>query len=246
VIRVVALVFFSTVIGFNAFSQKTVINQSLYWLRYNAQLNITKKLYWNNDIEERRFFEHNRHHHLIIHSRLHYKIKKNTEAAAGITYSLQSPHDPDAISRLTVPEIRPVQQLTMVNKLNTRFAIEHRVRVDERFIRKNNGTELLPGYDFNFRFRYRLQANYRINKKENYRTPTVLKLANEVMFNAGRNIVHNKFDQNRIYFSVDQGIKPNVSVELGYIRWYQKRASGVEYFDRDIFRLSIHHKINLQ
>src|SRR4028119_506510 len=78
-------------------AQKTVTNQSLYWLRYNNQLTINKKWTWNNEIDDRRFFENSRQHHLIMHSRLHYKIFRNFDVAFGLTYSLQSPQDPNSI-----------------------------------------------------------------------------------------------------------------------------------------------------
>ena len=245
--RGILIIFLLSFTGINVFAQRTIINQGLYWLRYNNQLHFSEKLYWNNDFEERRFFENNRQHHFIVHSRLHYKIAKKIEIAGGFTYSLQSPQEPDAVNRLVVPELRPAQQFTLFSKISPRFSMDHRIRIDERFIRRNNGRELLAGYDFNFRFRYRLQASFRINKKENKNIATLLRVSDEIMFNAGKNIVYNKFDQNRIYLGIEQGLSPNISLELGYMQWFQRRAKpSEEYFDRDIFRLAIHHKIKLK
>lgn len=233
--------------GFGVFAQRTVVHQSLYWLRYNNQLIFNEKMYWNNDFEERRFFKNNRQHHFIFHSRLHYKISKAIDLGAGFTYSLQSPQEPDAANRLVVPELRPGQQVTFLGKISPRLSLDQRLRIDERFIRRNNGRELLDGYDFNFRFRYRLQASFRINKKENKNTATTLRVSDEIMFNAGKNIVYNQFDQNRVYLGLEQGLMPNISLELGYLKWFQRRPKPAEeYFDRDIVRLAIHHKIKLK
>jgi hypothetical protein len=41
------------------------------------------------------------------------------------------------------------------------------------------------------------------------------------------------------------GISKAFAVELGYLNSFQQRASGVDYYDRDIIRLSIYHKIKL-
>jgi hypothetical protein len=66
------------------------------------------------------------------------------------------------------------------------------------------------------------------------------------MFNAGNAIVKNTFDQNRIYAAVQYGLNKSIAVELGYLNSYQRRANGIDYFNRDIVRLSIFHKIKVQ
>lgn len=223
---------------------KETTHQSLFWTRYYNQFSLNEKFTWHNEIDNRTFFEKNRHHHLIMHTRLHYKSTKNTDFAIGLTYSLQDPQDPNSKSTLTIPEIRPHQEFNYAIPVNKRLSIQQRFRVDERFFHKNNGKELIDGFDFNFRFRYKLQVNYKISKPENI-IPTTLKIANELMINSGKNIINNQFDQNRIYFAVEQGINKNFSVELGYLKWYQQRASGYQFFDRDILRLTIYHKIKL-
>lgn len=223
---------------------KQVTKQSLYWIRYYNQLSINKKWTWHNEFEDRRFFENNQQHHFIVHSRLHYKFLKNADISFGLTYSLQSPQDPNSTSVLVVPEIRPVQEINYSNPISKKLTIQHRIRIDERFIHKNDSKVLLDGYDFNFRIRYRLQASYKLSKEES-KTPTTLKLADELMVNAGNRIVYNQFDQNRIYAGIEQGLSKNFAVELGYLHWYQQRASGYQFFDRDIIRLTIYHKIKL-
>jgi hypothetical protein len=223
---------------------KQVTNQSLYWMRYYNQLSLNEKWTWHNEIDTRRFLVNSKHHHLIMHSRIHYKFYKNVDAALGFTYSLQDPQDPYSESNLTIPELRIVQEINQNNPITNKFSIQHRVRIDERFFRKNDGKELLEGYDFNFRFRYRFQATYKLLEQEN-KNATTLKVADEIMINAGKNIVYNHFDQNRIYAGVEQGLSKNFSVELGYMYWYQQRASGYQFFDRDIIRLTFYHKIKI-
>lgn len=230
--------------GQYSFAQKETINQSLYWTRYFNQLALTPKLTWHNEIENRQFFEHNRQHHFIIHSRLHHKIFKRADFAAGFSYGRQSPHTTDSESRLSIPELRPYQEVNITNLYSRRFALQQRLRVDERFIKRNNDVELLDGYQFNFRFRYRLQASITLSKLESEKL-TALKIADELMINAGDKILYNQFDQNRIYLGIEQGIAKGLALELGYLNWYQQRPSGKEFFARDIVRITFHHKINL-
>jgi hypothetical protein len=223
---------------------KQVTNQDLYWVRYYAQWQLNSKLVCHNEIEERRFFTANTHHHLIIHSRLHYKFSTLLQVAAGFTYSLQSPHDPYATSQLTIPELRPVQEMTYTYPLTKQLNLQQRLRIDERFIHKNNGKELEEGYVFNFRFRYRIQISYRLGNEETTKK-LLLKLSDELMVNAGKNIVYNYFDQNRLYVGAEKELTKNFSLEAGYLYWYQQRASGYEFYNRNIVRLTFYHKLNL-
>ena len=242
--KILFVSFFLFIFNAEVKAQKTVTNQNLYWIRYYNQLKINQKWIWHNEIDDRRFFERNKQHHLIIHSRLHYKVLKNADVALGLTYSLQSPQDPNSVSDLVVPEKRFVQEINLNNPLSNRFSLQHRLRIDERLIRNNNELNLLEGYAFNFRFRYKLQGSYRLNR-EDATNQTILKISDELMFNAGKQIIYNQFDQNRIYAGLEQGLIENISAEIGYLYWYQQRATGDQFFDRNIIRFTLLHKIDL-
>ncbi|PWK17024.1 uncharacterized protein DUF2490 [Arcicella aurantiaca] len=226
------------------FGQANITNQNLYWTRYYNQLSLNSKWTWHNEIDMRRFADNSRLHHLIIHSHLHYKVAPNFDVAAGITYSQQSPQFSDATSTLVVPEIRPFQEINQSQTLGKRVTLSHRFRLDERFIRKNNGTDLLEGSDFNFRFRYRPQLVINLSKSDN-KTPVNLKVADELMLNFGGEILYNHFDQNRVYAGFEKVLSKNFSVEMGYLHWFQQRNTGKDFFDRNIVRLTILHKVKL-
>jgi Protein of unknown function (DUF2490) len=233
------------IINFQVFAQtKQTTHQGLYWTRYYNQLIFNVKFTWHNEIDNRTFFEKNKHHQLIAHTRLHYKLSKNKDLALGLAYALQNPHDPNSVSTLVVPEIRPYQEFNYSSPVKAKLSIQQRFRIDERFVRKNNGKELSADYNFNFRFRYRFQITYKVSKPEKTK-PTILKFAEEIMVNAGGNILYNQFDQNRLYFAVEQVFNKKISLELGYLKWYQQRSSGYQFFDRDILRLTLYHKIKL-
>ena len=225
-------------------AQKSMSHQELYWLRYYNQISFNKKWVWHNEVENRRFFKNNSQHQLVTHTHLHYKAFPNLDMALGLTYFLQSPQDPNSTSSFIVPEIRPFQEIAYTNSFTKRFALQQRIRVEERYIHKNDGKILQDGYNFNFRFRYRLQASFKLRKDD--RNPqTIVKIGDELMINGGESVVYNQFDQNRFYAALEQEINKNVSIELSYINWYQQRSAGNQFFDRDIVRLTLYHKINL-
>ncbi len=226
-------------------AQESITHQNLYWTRYYNQYSFNSKLSWHNEADMRRFLENNKLQQFIFHSHVHYKVLPSLDVAMGLTYSRQNPQFPDATTDLVVPEIRPFQEITHSQALSKRFTLSHRFRLDERFVSKNDGKVLLDGYDFNLRYRYRIQGVCNLSKKED-KTPTTAKIADELMLNSGENIIYNHFDQNRIYLGVEQSISPSLSVELGYLRWFQQRSSGKDFFDRNIYRLTIYHRLKAQ
>jgi Protein of unknown function (DUF2490) len=225
-------------------AQKSVTHQTLYWVRYYNQMSLNQHWTWHNEIDNRRFLSPHRHHHIIWHSRLHYRLSNMSDAALGLTYSRQSPHDPQAIQRLVVPEWRPVAEANLLNPLSEHLALQHRWRTDARFVRRNNGLALQEGYRFNWRFRYRLQLSYSFNVFHG-KHAFHLKLANELMVNAGPDIVYNHFDQNRMYIGLEYHLYPSWHIETGYLYWYQQRAAGDQFFDRDIVRVTLLHRVKL-
>lgn len=224
------------------FGQANITHQSLYWTRYYNQLSLNSKWTWHNEVDMRRFLDNSRLHHVIAHSHIHYKVSPEFDVAVGLTYSQQSPQFSDATSTLIVPEIRTFQEITQSKALGKRVTLSHRFRLDERFIRKNNGAALVEGSDFNFRFRYRPQLVINLSKLES-KMPTNLKIADELMVNFGGEILYNHFDQNRVYLGLEKVLSKNFSVEMGYLHWYQQRPSGKDFFDRNILRLTILHKM---
>lgn len=222
----------------NSEAQKNVTRQNLFWMRGMVQSNLNKKLFLINEIDNRRFYEGNTQHHTIQHNHLHFRIKPNVDVAVGQTFSWQNPQFPDAKIKLTVPEIRPFQELNAVQRINKRIVFSTRVRIDERFIRKNDGSQLLEGYNFNMRYRLRLQYQFYLWKKQN----ASFRLSDELMVNSGKNV--NFFDQNRLYIAYEHSFTNKFSAELGYLRWYQQRTLFDTYYQRDIVRLTLFKKIN--
>jgi len=72
-----------------------------------------------------------------------------------------------------------------------------------------------------------------------------VKTGDEILLNAGKSIVHNVFDQNRIFVSLNYQFSNNLSAEAGYMNAYQERSSGTQFNNSNIYRFSIFHKLKL-
>lgn len=66
------------------------------------------------------------------------------------------------------------------------------------------------------------------------------------MVNFGGEILYSHFDQNRVYVGLEKVLHKNLPIEMGYLHWYQQRNSGKEFFDRNILRLTVLHKMKLK
>ena len=142
------ITFLGIVLGTSFLSaQKKIDHQGLYWFRYYNQLTLSQHWVLHNELDDRRFFKYNRQQHLIMHSRLHYKLSKTMELAFGFTFSLQGPQDPETGSGLVVPEKRIVQQIDFTTPLNHRFSLVHRLRVCKTFYDGSNPSGGVKKYE---------------------------------------------------------------------------------------------------
>ena len=226
-------------------AQKKVENQQLIWYGYYNNLKFNEN--WNlySEIQERQFYNPTAQHQLVFRSNLERKLIADWNASVGMTLFLQNPNTPNSESNLTVPELRP--DIGFSNKQKLGFlTINHRYKAEARFFHDVENNRLVGGYRFsNFRFRYQLGLDIPIWKNEKQQT-IIVKIKDEIMFNAGNKIVKNTFDQNRIYLAVNYKLNASYAFELGYMNWFQQQKSGVDFYNRDILRFSIFHSIDLK
>ena len=229
-----------------AFGQKAVTRQNLVWYGLTNSIEFNGKWYLQNEFQERHYINPVAQHQFLMRSHLHRILgQSGWETSAGMCLFLQYPNDPLATVKLRIPELRPHIEFAYQQKFE-KLTINHRYRIETRFFHNTNNskTALEDSYILGaFRFRYRLQAIINIAQLTRKRYLR-LRLSDEIHLNAGKNIVKNPFDQNRIYGGLHCEILPNLILEVGYLNWFQQNSSG-EFYDRDILSLSLFHKIKL-
>ncbi len=219
------------------FAQGNTATQYLYWIRYQNQLNFSTKLYWNNEVDNRRYFNPDVEAQLIAHSRLHYRHKK-WDYAGGITLSWNFAAYPEDGYVAPTLEIRPVAEVSHEQSIG-KSLIQNRIRIDNRFFESDPDKSIWEESLYVMRFRYRLQWRIPLTYVEE-KTPGIsLRLMEEIMFNSKENT----FDQNRIYASFEFYLSKNFSLETGYLYTYQQRFGHDEFFNRNSFRFSVLHRV---
>ncbi|MDX6183130.1 DUF2490 domain-containing protein [Flavobacterium sp. Fl-77] len=237
----IIILIISTATFLSAQAQKKVDQQTLTWIRYYAVFPLNVKWAIHSEIDNRNFVDPIRENLWVLRIQGRYRANKTIEMGAGITYFNVNTQDPHTDLDFSIPEYRAQQDATF----NTDFAkitFHNRFQLEERFIQKANKMELLDDFSFSFRMRYRLQSIFTLFEKENQNLKGII--SDEIMFNFGKTNKRNTFDQNRIYTAFRYQLNPNIGLELGYLKNFQRRASGVDFYDRDIIRFTIHHKIN--
>ena len=222
--------------------EKNIDHQSILWTRYYNQLLLSEKWSMHSEFDNRLFLKPTQENLYVIRVQGRYKINAHLETGAGFAYFSVDTQIPEINPDFNTPEYRGQQDLTWKETFG-KFGINQRFQLEERFIHNANKEILLPGTIFSWRFRYRFQTEYTFWKKEKQLLKAVL--SDEIMFNFGKKIIKNTFDQNRIYAAIHYGLNSNVALELGYLNSFQRRSNGIDYFNRDIIRFSIFHKIKI-
>ncbi len=225
----------------NAQTVKKVDHQSIVWTRYYNQLLLSEKWSLHSEIDNRVFTKPIQQNVYVLRVQGRYRINSHLETGAGLAHFSVTTQIPEINPDFRIPEYRGQQDLTW-RISGKKIVLNQRFQVEERFIHNANAAGLLPGSTFSWRFRYRLQGDYTFWKKENQAIKAIL--SDEIMFNAGKSTRKNTFDQNRIYAAIHFQASNHFSYELGYLNSYQRRPSGVDFFDRDIIRLSVFHRLN--
>lgn len=224
-------------------TEKNVDHQSLLWTRYYNQLTINNKWSLHTEFDNRIFLNPTEENLYVLRLQGRYKINNNLEIGAGYAYFSVATQVPEVTYDFRIPEYRGQQDITWKKELGN-FTMNQRFQIEERYIHNTNKVGLLPGTTFFWRFRYRLQGEYSFWKKDSQYLRTIV--YDELMVNGGKNVVYNTFDQNRIYSALQYGVNKNSAFELGYLKSFQQRPSGVDYFDRDIIRFTFFHKIKIK
>ena len=222
--------------------EKNIDHQSILWTRYYNQLLLSEKWSLHSEFDNRLFLKPVQENLYVVRIQGRYKINDHLEIGAGFAYFSVDTQVPEINPDYNTPEYRGQQDLTWKSNVN-KVTLTQRFQVEERFIRNADKEDLLPGTTFFWRFRYRLQGDYTFWKKEKQLLKAVL--SDEIMFNFGKKIIKNTFDQNRIYAAIHYGLNSNLAFELGYLNSFQRRSNGIDYFNRDIIRFSIFHKIKI-
>jgi len=220
---------------------KKTDQQKLTWIRYYNIFPLSEKWAIHSEFDNRSFVNPIHENLFVIRSQARYRASKIMDFGGGFAYFNVNTQNPNVDPDYSVPEYRAQQDLTFINDI-AKITFHNRFQIEERFIQKPDKNELLNEFSFAYRFRYRLQSTFTIWEKEQRSIKGTI--SDEVMLNYGKDNRKNTFDQNRLYIALRYHFTPNLGLELGYLKNFQRRSSGIDFYDRDIIRFTVYHRIN--
>ncbi len=237
------ILFFS----YSLYSQgvKNVDHTSQYWLTYTGKFRVSNQLDLMAESTVRSV-DHsiNKASQSLVLLGLSWSVNDFVKLAAGYQHISVLPN----ASKITVtqPEFRPWQQIQVLKSFSSK-KITQRLRLEERFrkILLNDST-LAPETPFNFRFRYLFSAELPLSKKEGVLKNISLILSDEIFIQAGKQVVYNYFDQNRISTSFRYRFNEGNALQLGYMNLFQQLPTGNKFRNMNILRLSYYQNVDLR
>jgi hypothetical protein len=170
-----------------------------------------------------------------------YYLSDQTRLTAGYAYVTNYPHNGGP----NVPEHRPWQQIQWFDKKNG-FNLMQWLRIEERYRQKVADGALVDSYNFNWRFRYNFALTFPLKGKQVVPKTPFLFFNNEVHINAGKKIINNYFDQNRLFLGFGYQFTSHVNAHLGYMYVFQQQPEGNKYFNTHAIRLFVFHNLDLR
>lgn len=221
-------------------AERTKDHQSSLWFRYMNIIRLPHDFRIRSELENRMFLTPAvKEHQWLFRNQAEKHFKKGWHLGLGFVFFANGANDPELATTLLAPELRPYLEAGYRQPVSDWFNITHRYRAEWRFLHNVNSTltKLEDGYRNFFRFRYQLTLEFVPYKKD--QRDLRLRLADEVMLNAGKIVGRNIFDQNRLMAGVQFNVNEHIGFEAWYIFWMQQQANGDNFFSRQILRLGI-------
>ena len=181
-------------------------NKTGNWLMYFGTHSINQKWSIHSEFQMRLYEPFGNFNQMLPRVGLNYHIDKNSMITAGYAWIPTQGIFDGNLDNLSI-ENRIWQQFILKNKIK-RFNFEHRYRLEQRWVTRDNFTDFLN------RARYRLLMTIPLNNSELKDKTFFLSFYDEVFLN----ISDSPFDQNRLYAALGYKFNSNIAIQSGYLR----------------------------
>lgn len=198
-----------TVLSLGSIAVSAQENDLGAWYMYFGNNKISKKLNLHNEIQYRNFDAVGDLEQLLIRTGIGYDLtENNNNVLLGYGFILSRPYV-NGEKKENI-EHRIFQQFITKQKFG-RFNLQHRYRLEERFLQDN----------FRMRFRYMIGLNIPITQKEMLPKSLYASVYNEIFLSFDNPV----FDRNRVYGALGYVINKNMRIEAGYMNQIQENRN---------------------
>lgn len=202
------------------FAQRSDIGN---WFIYFGNQQLNKKWSWWNEVQYRNYNFAGDLQQLLVRTGISYNLtENNNNVLLGYGFIHSKNYLPNSDDKAGTTEHRIYQQFITRQNFGRVF-IQHRYRIEERFLPNN----------FRIRFRYFLSFNVPLNHKSMAANTIYLSAYNEIFLNAQNSL----FDRNRLYGAIGYVINKNFKVEAGFM------AQTLEKTNRNQFQIVLFNNL---
>ena len=185
------------------------------WFLYFGNQKINNRWNWHNEVQYRNYNFAGDLEQLLLRTGIGYNLSENNNnLLLGYAYIHSEPYVAETDDKLETDEHRIFQQFISKQQFG-RINIQHRYRVEERFVKD----------DFKLRLRYFLSLNIPINKKEMEKNAIYASAYNEIFLNTEQN----QFDRNRLYGGIGYCFNKSIKVEAGIMSQMMANNSRAQF-----------------
>ncbi len=185
------------------------------WMMYFGNQKLSDRWNWHNEIQYRNYNFAGDLEQLLLRTGIGYNLSaNNNNLLLGYAYIHGEPYVAGTDEKTNVNEHRIFQQFISRQQFG-RFYLQHRYRIEERFIED----------DFKMRFRYFLGLNVPINKKEMVSKAIYLSLYNEIFIQPKSPV----FDRDRVYGAIGYVFSSNLKVEAGMMAQLLENSDSAQF-----------------
>ena len=220
--------------------QKDVNYTNQQWFQYYNQLKINEKFTVLTDGGFRLRNNFSESSQYLLRASISYSLGPDVKVAAG--YANFGGY---LEGNVVIRENRAYQDITFSQKF-TKLSLNQRVRVEERFFKTTQKSNIPGEKETRFRFRYGIQLTIPLfNLSPNNTDRKMLfQVGDEIFINAGKDIVYNIFDQNRVLIGPVFQFDKNLSISLIYNHQYRAINQPSRYAQDYVFWLGIRQKMD--
>lgn len=201
-------------VGFNhqSIAQEQVAQRDYgQWLMYFGDNKISRRFGVHTELQLRNYVLDRTVPQLLTRVGLNYYVNSDVMITGGYGYIHTRPSE-DEIPVSKTSEHRIWQQLVLRQNPGV-FSLEHRYRIEQRFVDNLNTGES----EYKNRMRYRLKLVVPFDAFIPELTHVFFAAYDELFVNTGQVVSSGVFDRNRLYFALGYKISPQMNVQVGYL-----------------------------
>ncbi len=234
------IILFAVLFPFIGFGQvqneKTINQQTQSWISLNSA--ITYNEHWGllADFHIRRNDFVNSDSFYLVRGAVAYTTNTKEILALGYGHMWVAPSTP---SYSTFSNVDLTYQLFQFNSKMGKVSVLNRFRNEQCWQQIMANDSWSGDKKFTDRVRYLISFTIPIFKKKSL--PSLV-ISDEILFQFGKDVVYNTFDQNRFFIGIKETISPTLCFDLGYMNVYQEKKSGYQYDMNHTLRLFFYFK----